>query len=554
MKLYSTGALTPELRAEQDRIYQGNPSYDYVIIGTGMAALVSGALLAHAGYRVCMLEAHDIPGGYAHTFAMNDFHFCAQVHYIWGCAPKQPIYEFLRHLGLEEELTFVAFDPEGYDQMRLPDGKRIKIPFGYEKLIANMEVAYPGQGSQVRKFVSILEMLQNLVSQLPKGPLNWWDIVRHSYRFFPLLRYKSKTLQDVFDEAGLSQETQAALAANTGDFMCPPAELSIFAYLALFNGYNQGAYYPTKHFKYYVERLAGFIKEHPGCHIFYETEVTGIHVSGSGVTHVTTKGGKAFKAEKFICNMDPQKAASLIGKEQFPSKEQEALSYSYSPSSLMIYLGIKGLDLRDYGFGNHNIWHLEQWDINKAWNEMRKQDYAQPWMFLSTPTLHTSAPGVAPEGCSILEMGTVADYGYFKQLYDHDASEYRKQKRLLADRLMTLLQEKYIPTIEKHIALKVVGSPVSNETFCYAPYGNCYGSDLTPRNVGLNRLTSETPWGNLFWCNASSGYPSIYATTVHGMELYMKLTGDSFFDSAQAPSTEEAIQYAKGRVQEYVHR
>lgn len=548
MEKHSTGALTADQRAEQDRIYNENHTYDYVIIGTGMSALSAGALLANAGYRICMLEAHDVPGGYAHTFFMNDFYFCAQVHYIWGCAPGQPIYEFLRHLGLENDITFMPYDPDGYDHMVLPDGKRVKIPYGYENTVRNIDNAYPGQKQSLERFFSILDKLNDEISQLPSKQFGWWEMITQGYKFSTLFRYRNKTLQDVFNECKLSRESQAILNANTGDLMCPPEELSIFAYLGLFGGYNKGAYYPEKHFKYFIERLAGYITEHKDCHIYYETEVTGIHMSGSSVESVTTQDGKRFKAANYICNMDPQKAAQLIGREKFPNGHLQPLSYEYSPSSLMIYLGIKGIDLRDYGFGNHNVWHLEQWDINRAWREIRQNHYEKPWMFFSTPTLHTEFPGVAPDGNQILEIGTSANYGHFKKLYDENPHEYRKQKRALAQRLLNIASEKYIPDLEKHIALKVVGSPVTNETYCFAPNGNCYGSDMTPRNMGLKRLNSETPWRNLFWCNASSGYPSIYGTTYTGMGLYGRLTGDNFYKPENAPTVEKAIQYAKDRL------
>src|SRR5262249_55737344 len=154
----------------------------------------------------------------------------------------------------------------------------------------------------------------------------------------------------------------------------------------------------------------------------------------------------------------------------------------------------------------------------------------KPWVFFSTPTLHTSFnAGVAPEGCQILEVGTVANYGHFRKLYDENPAEYRRQKKELAWRLLKIASERFIPNLEKHLDLKVVGSPVTNETFCFAPFGNCYGSDLTPKNMGLNRLKSESPWKNLYWCNASSGYPSIYGTTLTGMNLFAKLTGDDFY-------------------------
>ena len=77
--------------------------FDYLFIGTGNSALVAAALLTNAGKRVLMLEAHDIPGGYAQSFAWGDY-FCGQVHYIWGCGPEGKIYKFLQKIGLEKIL------------------------------------------------------------------------------------------------------------------------------------------------------------------------------------------------------------------------------------------------------------------------------------------------------------------------------------------------------------------------------------------------------------------------------------------------------------------
>jgi all-trans-retinol 13,14-reductase len=544
MRKYSTGALTKIQHTIQDQIYQENHTYDYAIIGTGMAALTVGALLAHAGYRICMLEAHDKPGGYAHTFYMNDFHFCAQVHYIWGCAPGQPIYEFLKYIGLEEEIKFIPYDVDGYDHMVMPDGKRIKIPLGFDKVIDSIEAVYPGQRKSLSQFFSILDKITEGIDSLPTTSTSWWETLSKVFNFAPLLKYKNKTLQNVFDECGVSKEAQAILNANTGDLMCSPERLSILAFHGLFKGYNTGAYYPEKHYKFFIERLASFICEHPGCHIFYETEVTKIDLSNSLIDHLTTTEGKIFKASNYICNMDPQKASYMIGREKFPKDSLPLLTYEYSPSSLIVYLGIKGIDLRDYGFGNYNVWHLEQWDINQAWKDINKNCYDKPWVFFATPTLHTSYPGVAPEGCQILEIGTAANYSFFKELYTKNPPEYRKQKRLLANSLLSLASKHYVPDLEKHIALKVVGSPLTNETYCYAPYGNCYGSNMTPANMGMNRLTYKTPWNNFYWCNASSGFAGLYGTTITGMNLYDQLTGDHFYDYSHAPKTENAIQYA----------
>ncbi|MEK7066676.1 MAG: NAD(P)-binding protein, partial [Patescibacteria group bacterium] len=57
-----------------------NNRFDYLFIGTGNSALTAAALLTNAGKRVLMLEAHDIPGGYAQSFPWGDYFFCGQVH------------------------------------------------------------------------------------------------------------------------------------------------------------------------------------------------------------------------------------------------------------------------------------------------------------------------------------------------------------------------------------------------------------------------------------------------------------------------------------------
>ena len=65
--------------------------FDDLVIGAGMGGLTTAALLAARGRRVLVLEAHDVPGGYAHTFTVGKYRFCAQVHYVFGCGEGEPV-------------------------------------------------------------------------------------------------------------------------------------------------------------------------------------------------------------------------------------------------------------------------------------------------------------------------------------------------------------------------------------------------------------------------------------------------------------------------------
>lgn len=545
MRPHSTGSLSKQALAAQEARYREGHRYDVLIVGTGMAALAAAALLVRSGRQVCMLEQHDVPGGYAHTFRMGDYRFCAQVHYIWGCGPGERVRAFLDRLGLADDASFELFDPEGYDHMVMPDRRQVRIPYGWERVARAVDDAYPGQYEPVRRFTKVLERLHREVASFPE-PLRWyhWFLAP---RYLGLVKYRNATLADVFDECGLSREARAVLAANTGNFMCPPKELSIFAYNGLMSGYDRGAYYPTDHFGGFVERIARVITGSPGSHIYYQTQVAGVDVDGDRVTGVTTRCGKRFTAPTILCNMDPQAASRMIGFEKFLERYRPALSYRYSLSAITVYLGLRGIDLAEHGFGNYNVWYLDQWDVDRIWREALAGDWNHPWMFMATPTLHTADPANAPPGGQILELATGADYGMFRALKDRDPRQYVRLKNRVRDRLLDLVEEKFVPGLRRHIAVQVTGSPTTNEDFCGAPRGHAYAQHLTPANMGLGRLKAATPWSNFYWCCAASGYAGVNGTIGTGMQLYMDLTGDRFDELSRIPATAELHRLIRAR-------
>jgi phytoene dehydrogenase-like protein len=131
-----------------------------------------------------------------------------------------------------------------------------------------------------------------------------------------------------------------------------------------------------------------------------------------------------------------------------------------------------------------------------------------------------------PEGCQIIEFLTVANYDYFKQLKDTDVKAYRQKKAEILDAILDVVEKHYIPNIRNHLDFKITGSPTTNERYCWCPKGNSYGSNLTPGNMGIGRLNYQTSLKNLYFCNASSGYPGFAPTFWTGASLYQKLSGD----------------------------
>jgi all-trans-retinol 13,14-reductase len=548
MKKHSTGALTHRQKAEQDDLYQAQAAtgvdYDYLFIGTGNASLTCATLLANAGHKVCMLEAHDCAGGYLHSFTMGPYEFCAQVHYIWGCGKGGRVREFLKHVGLEEDIRFDLLDPEGYDHAIMPDGKRVRIPYGWEALQNNIEQAYP-QSTGLDAFFNIVRAIGKELDALPRV-IRWWDYLFKGIFFRALVRYRHATLQDLFDACGVSQEAQTILSAQAGDLLLPPNKLSVLFYVALTGGYGTGAYHANPDFSHYVRQLVKFLVDRQA-HLYFEERVTAIAIEDGNVTGISTASGKTFTAKHYVCGMDPAAAAQMIGWQHFPARARAKLNYQYSGAGVVVYLGLKpGFEPDKYGLGNHNTWHCFDWDMNRMWEAGENLNVEKSWLFISTPTMHSNKE---PKSGHIIELATYLPYGPFKQAAESSRRDYQGLKMKLANKMIDLLIQHHVPDLRKHLAVRVVGSPTTNEYFCGAPLGNAYGAAMLA-TATTSRLTARTPFANFHWCNASSGVPSICGTVATGMNLYMDLTGDEFYDGRHAPTNEElissfAFQFAK---------
>jgi phytoene dehydrogenase-like protein len=193
----------------------------------------------------------------------------------------------------------------------------------------------------------------------------------------------------------------------------------------------------------------------------------------------------------------------------------------------MAYCVVKDLDLRDYGFGNWNLFHSGHQSLNEAFAQMYdRNDFSNPSFGIATPTLLTNANRDCPEDCQIIEFLTVANYNYFNQLKQSDRQAYYQKKQEILDSILDVVEKNYVPNFRKHMVFHVTGSPTTNERYCWCPQGNSYGSKLTPNNMGPRRLNHETSLDRFYFCNASSGYPGFAPTIGTGAQLYQRLSGD----------------------------
>ncbi len=482
-----------------------------------MAGLAVASLLAKSGRSVLVLEAHDQPGGYAHTFTMKDYKFCAQVHYVFNCGEGESINRLLSQLGLVDRVPFVRLDPEGFDHVVVA-GERTRIPNGLRKFENRLVQRHPEAARPLRRYFDVVETLGSQLDrmQIPDDLLSV-AAVRAAFGARHVLYYSSWTLQKLFDHVHMPLHLQAVLAGQSGDYLLPPRDVSLLLHVSLVTLYDRGAYYPKHHYVQFVEALADAVRNQPGCALLLEHEVEKIHTEGGRVTGVTCKGGARFTADRYVSNADPRVTARLA-EGALPKARTD---YAYSCGTVTLYLGIRGLDLREHGFGSFNVWHYPHADLNRIYDrQLLRHDLSDPWLFLSTPTLHSDEPGLCPPGDQILEVATACDYTHFAGLRQTDRRAYNKLKKQVREQLLDVIEARYVPRLREHLVMRVTGTPASNERFCRAPEGNSYGARLDPKNVGPGRGAYRSALDNLWLANATAGFPSVAGAAAAGMHLF----------------------------------
>ena len=515
--------------------------YDDLVIGAGMAGLTVASLLAKSGRRVLVVEAHDVAGGYAHTFTLKSFRFCAQVHYIFSCGEGESVHQLLSELGVADRVPFVRLDPEGFDHVVVA-GDRFRIPNGLGKFEERLTRRYPQWRSPIRRYFSTIAAIARELSQNDELPskLTPWSLLVNLHRYRHLARYARWTLEDYYDHVHMPPRLRAILAGQSGDYLLPPRDVSFILHVALVCGYDRGAYYPRHHFFHFVDTIADTIRSTPGCAILLEHEVDRIHVDGGRVCGVSTTNGRRFTADRYVSNVDPQRTAQLAGAHHFGARDRRHLQYDYSCATFTMYLAVKGLDLREHGFGSFNVWHYPHEDINRMYDDqLVRHDLSNPWLFLSTPTLHSPEPGLCPPDHQILEVATACDHARFASLRDRDRRAYNLEKKKIRENLLDILEASYVPRLRDHLALRVTGTGATNARFCGAPAGNAYGAALTPANVGVHRRPFRTSLENLWMVNATAGLPSVAGTIGAGLKLHRELASTSATSATSARSLGE---------------
>ncbi|HVM61091.1 MAG TPA: phytoene desaturase family protein [Verrucomicrobiae bacterium] len=366
-----------------------------ILIGAGPGGLASALLLAHAGWRVKIIERLPHIGGRTSSIEAQGYRFdLGPTFFLY----PRILREIFASIGrdLDTEVPMVRLDPQY--RLIFGAGGELNATPNIERMIAEIARLSPSDAPNFRQFMDDNREKLALTEPCLRMPFLGWRSLMQArlLKMLPKLapwRSLHGELSRYFDDPRLQLAfTFQSKYLGMSPFQCP----SLFSILS-FLEYEHGIYHPIGGCSAVTTAMAR-IAEEMGVEICVDEPVEQILFRGRRATGVRTRT-RVHRADALLVNSDFARSMTRLVPDNLRRRwtDRKIARKKFSCSTFMMYLGIEG---RYDHLAHHNIYIAKDYQRNLDEIEHRHVLSEDPSFYIENPSITDAT--LAPHGKSAL--------------------------------------------------------------------------------------------------------------------------------------------------------
>lgn len=476
--------------------------YDAVIIGSGVSGLATAIYLQKHGKKVLVLEQHNIPGGFTHTFHRKKFEWDIGVHYIGNLQEKNS--------NLRETFAYLTNNRLQWQSM---GNVYDKVIFGNESFdfVAGLEAQkqnllqyFPNEKTAIENYYKLLFSFQGKVAMYfgEKAMPFWLSKSMGWLLRLPIQSSLKKTTHSVLSEFIKNEKLLYLLCAQCGNYGLPP-KLSPFAIHAIVAGhYVDGGWYPIGGSAQINLSMAEHFCEIGGT-IACNALVKKIVIKENFATGVELENGDFIPSQITVSTAGVHNTFNVLLQTENLFSEERKLFQKLKPSvsHVCVSVGLKKGDV-ELKLPKHNIWCFPHYNIDEAlanYTDWKTQE--PPLYYFSFPSAKDPRWQIENPEISTIQIIVPSNYEWFTKWentkWGRRGEEYEAVKESISNFVLQKMYE-ILPQTKGEVEMVDVSSPLSTKHFNNYARGEIYGLEQSEQRFLNTNIRAHTKAKGLY--------------------------------------------------------
>lgn len=457
-----------------------NPTYDVIVLGSGLGGLLCGSILTKKGYRVCVLEKQPQIGGNLQTFRRKGCTFDTGVHYI-GCLDQgQILHQVYKYIGILDSMGAERMDTDAFDIICIGD-KEFRFRNGYDGYAEALKASFPDEAKAIDAFVEMLKSVW-ANTKLLNFDGNLTDEIPGIWKY-------GQNAHDFIDGLTDNQLLKAVLAGNNGLFTGSSAKTPLYL-LANINSFFIQSAWRLAHGGQGMALAMRSVIENGGGDVLVNKEVVALSSDKKKVTSVVCADGFEASADWVISNIHPSLTMDLLEpgvlRNVYVNRIKE-LGNTISAFTLYLVLkkgAVPHTNSNIYFSKNPDVWDLHA-------------DAAQEWPHgYMLYTTGDSGTGFAQSMTIITMMRFDEVRQWADTQVEKRGDDYKAFKRMKENALLDLVELKF-PNLRQSVESTFSSTPLTYRDYTGTVDGSIYGIEKDCNDPLRTTVFPNTKLSNL---------------------------------------------------------